>query len=96
LRTGRPATGRVVANGAGRAATRGGSEVIELEHGITVYPAREEKGHWRAVWYEDGERQHCEASSEEKLAARLDIKTGHMQKIVNAASTPGEAPGSGG
>lgn len=132
---------------------RGGGEVIELEYGITVYPAGEEKGRWRAVWYEDGERQQCEASSEEKLAAKLekvterlaadapnmrrpgadlikhylnpdrlpvderwsrkhahtqrrlcerfvapvidavicqDIKTGHRQKIVNAASTPGE------
>jgi hypothetical protein len=118
-----------------------------------VYPAREEKGRWRAVWHEDGQRQQCEASSEEKLAAELDkvtarlaadapnmkrlgadlirhyldpdrlpaderwsrkhahtqrrlcerfaapvidavtcqdIKTSHMQKIVNAASTPGE------
>jgi len=52
-RTGRPATGRVLANGTGRAATRSGSEVIELEHGITVYPAREGKGRWRAVWYGD-------------------------------------------
>ncbi len=127
--------------------------MIELECGITVYPAREEPGRWRAVWYEDGERQQCEAASEDKLAARLekvterleadaphmklrgadliayylspdrlpvqghwsrkhahtqrrlcerfaapvidavvcqDIKTGHMQKIVNAAPTPGE------
>jgi hypothetical protein len=118
-----------------------------------VYPAREEQGRWRAVWYENGERRQCEAASEEKLAARLakvterleadapnmtlrgadliafylspdrlpvqrqwsrkhahtqrrlcerfaapvidaivcqDIKTEHMQKIVNAAPTPGE------
>jgi hypothetical protein len=40
---GRPAPGRVLANGTGRAATRGGGEVIELEYGITVYPARVEK-----------------------------------------------------
>jgi hypothetical protein len=148
-----PGSRWVFANGTGRTGTRGGSEVVELEHGITVYPAREEKGRWRAVWYEDGERQQCEASSEEKLAARPekvterlaadapnmkrpgadlirhcldpdrlpfderwsrkhehtqrrlcerfaapvidavtceDIKTSHMQKIVNAASTPGE------
>jgi len=127
--------------------------VIELECGITVYPAREEQGRWRAVWYENGERQQCEAVSEEKLAAKLekvterleadtphmklrgadliayylspdrlpvqgqwsrkhahtqrrlcerfaapvieavvcqDITTKHMQKIVNAAPTPGE------
>jgi hypothetical protein len=38
---------------------------------ITVYPAREEQGRWRAVWHENGERQQCEAVSEAKLAARL-------------------------
>ncbi len=42
-------------SGNGRAATRGGGEVIELECGITVYPARAEGGRWRAVWYEDGQ-----------------------------------------
>jgi len=149
----RPAVGRVLANGTGRAAARSGGEVIELEYGITVYPARDEHGRWRAVWYEDSQRQQCEAASEEKLAARLekvterlaagapdmkrpgadliahyldpdrlpvdkrwsrkhghtqrrlcerfavpvigsvtcqDITTDHMQKIVNAAPTPGE------
>ena len=149
----RPAPGRVLANGTGRAATRGGGEVVELGYGITVYPDREEKGRWRAVWYEDGKRQQCEAGTEQKLAAKLekvterleadapnmklpgaalirhyldpdrlpagerwsrkhadtqrrlcerfaapvidavtcqDIKTGHTQKIVNAAPTPGE------
>jgi hypothetical protein len=37
-----PHTGRgpVLASGNGRAATRGGGKVIELECGITVYPAR--------------------------------------------------------
>ena len=39
----RPAPGRVLANGTGRAATRGGGEVVELGYGITVYPAREER-----------------------------------------------------
>ncbi len=149
----RPAPGRVLANGTGRTATRGGGEVVELDYGITVYPAREEKGRWRAVWYEDGKRQQCEAGTEQKLAAKLqkvterleadapnmklpgadlirhyldpdrlpvderwsrkhadtqrrlcerfaapvidavtcqDITTGHTQKIVNAAPTPGE------
>jgi hypothetical protein len=39
-RSGRPdARGRD-----GRAAARGGRPVIELENGITVYPAREERG----------------------------------------------------
>jgi hypothetical protein len=143
----------VLAAGTGRAATRGGGEVIELEYGITVYPARSEGGRWRATWHENDERQQCEAATEEKLAAKLekvrvrleadapnmkkpgadliahyldldrlpvgkrwsrkhahtqrrlcerfvvpvitavaceDIKTSHMQKIVNAAPTAGE------
>jgi len=55
--------------------------VIELEFGILVYPPRPEPGQagrtkrparWRAVWYEDGERQQCESVSEEKLAAELE------------------------
>jgi len=66
----RPAAGRVRARGTGRPAVRGGSEVIELEHGITVYPARVERGRWRAVWQEDGKREQCEAPDEERLAAR--------------------------
>ena len=40
----RPAPGQVHASGTGRAATRGGGEVIQLEHGITVYPARSAGG----------------------------------------------------
>ena len=127
--------------------------MIEVAGGISVYPAREEGGRWRAVWREDGQRQQCEAASEDRLAARLeqvserlaadapnmrrpgadliawyldpdrlpvherwsrkhshtqarlcarfaapvigavtcqDIRTGHMQRIVNAAPTAGE------
>ena len=54
----------------GRAATSGDGEVIELECGITVYPARCEGGRWRAVWHEDGQRQQCEAATEDKLTAK--------------------------
>ena len=43
-KAGRTAHGRMLAGGTGRAATRGGGPVIELECGITVYPAREEQG----------------------------------------------------
>ena len=71
-KAGLPAPGRVLGKGTGRAATRGDGEVVELEHGITVYPAREEPSRWRAVWYEDGQRQQCEAASEPKLAAKLE------------------------
>jgi len=64
--------GRARSRGTGRPATRGGGEVIELEHGITVYPARGEHGRWRAVWPESGRREQCEAATEEKLAAKLE------------------------
>ena len=58
----RAARSRVLASGAGRPATRGGGDpVIELEYGITVYPAREGRDRWRAVWYENGKRRQCEA-----------------------------------
>jgi integrase len=76
---GRAKAGRVLANGTGRAATRGSGEVIELEYGITVYPARGEQGRWRAVWHEDGARQQCEAATEQKLAAKLEKVTERLQ-----------------
>ena len=54
-----------------RAATRGdGRVVVELECGVTVYPARVAGGRWRAVWYENGQRRQCEAASEDRLAAQ--------------------------
>jgi hypothetical protein len=56
----------------GRAASRGGGEVIELEFGITVYPAQSVGERWRAVWYESDERQQDEAATEEKLAVKLE------------------------
>jgi hypothetical protein len=78
-KVGRTARCRVLVTGTGRAATRGGGEVLELECGISVYPAREEQGRWRAVWYENGERQQCEAASEEKLAAKLEKVTERLE-----------------
>ena len=75
-RTGRAARGHVFVSGTGRPATRGdGRPVIELECGVTVYPAREEGDRWRAVWYENGERRQPEARTEEKLAVKLEKVT---------------------
>jgi hypothetical protein len=48
-----------------------GRVVVEVEGGITVYPARGAGDRWRAVWYENGQRRQCQAASEERLAARL-------------------------
>ena len=45
--------------------------VVELEGGITVYPARREGERWRAVWYENGRRRQAEAVAEDTLAAKL-------------------------
>ena len=56
-----------------------GRPVIELEHGITVYPARFTGDRWRAVWYEDGQRQQCESVREDKLAAQLDKVTERLR-----------------
>jgi hypothetical protein len=86
-------TGRspVLASGNGRAATRGGGEVIELECGITVYPARSGGGRWRAVWYEAGERQQCEAATEERLAARLEKVKTRLEADAPDMNKPGAA-----
>jgi hypothetical protein len=86
---GRAKVGRVRASGTGRAATRGSGEVIELEYGITVYPAREEHGRWRAVWHENGERQQCEAATEEKLAVRLEKVTDRLAAGAPNMTRPG-------
>jgi len=85
----RPAPGQVLANGTGRTATRGGGEVVELGYGITVYPDREEKGRWRAVWYEDGKRQQCEAGTEQKLAAKLEKVTERLEADAPNMKRPG-------
>ena len=53
--------------------------VIELEYGITVYPARCDGDRWRAVWYENGQRQQCESTKEAKLAAELEKVTERLE-----------------
>ena len=63
--------------------------VIELECGIAVYPARCEGGRWRAVWYEDGQRQQCEAASEERLAVKLEKVTERLEADAPNIRRPG-------
>jgi hypothetical protein len=79
----------VIVGGSGRVATRGGGEVIELEYGITVYPARSEEGRWRAVWYESDERQQCEAATEEKLAVKLEKVRTRLEADAPNMKKPG-------
>ena len=54
-----------------------------------MYPAREEADRWRAVWHEDGERQQCEARSEEKLAAKLAKVTERLAADASNMKRPG-------
>ena len=83
-----PTRPKVLAAGTGRDSARGG-EVIELECGITVYPARSEGGRWRAVWYEAGERQQCEAATPEKLAPKLEKIAERLQADAPNMRQPG-------
>ena len=76
-----------------------GRAVIELEFGILVYPPRPEpeqtgkkiRPRWRAVWYEDGERQQCESVSEEKLAAKLEKVKVRLEADAPNMRRPGAA-----
>ncbi|HET7014603.1 MAG TPA: hypothetical protein VFI65_11875, partial [Streptosporangiaceae bacterium] len=81
--------GRALALASGRPAARGGDDVFELEHGITVYPARRDGGRWRAVWQEDGERQQCESVSKEKLAAKLEKVSERLEADAPNMKRPG-------
>jgi integrase len=65
--------------------------VIELDFGITVYPARFQGDRWRAVWYEDGERQQCQSVQEEKLAAKLEKAKERLQADAPNMKRPGAA-----
>ena len=85
----RRAPGQVRSRGPGRPATRGGGEVIELEHGITVYCARDAGCRWRAVWHEAGRREQCEAATEEKLAAKLEKVRARLKANAPNMRRPG-------
>ena len=71
------------------AAQTGARVVLELECGITVYPAREEGDRWRAVWNENGERRQCEAVTEERLAAKLEKVTERLTADAPNMERPG-------
>ena len=56
-----------------------------------MYPARSEGGRWRAVWHEAGERQQCEASSEEKLGPKLTKVAERLRADAPNMRKPGAA-----
>ena len=63
--------------------------VVEVEGGITVYPARRAGERWRAVWYEGGRRRQCEAVAEDKLAAKLAKVTERLAADAPDLERPG-------
>jgi integrase len=65
--------------------------VIEMDCGITVYPARGERRRWRAAWYENGRRQQCEAVTEDRLAAKLEKAAERLQADAPNLAKPGAA-----
>jgi integrase len=60
-----------------------------LEYGIMVYPARFDGDRWRAVWYEDGERQQCQSVSEDRLAGKLEKVTERLAADAPRMRRPG-------
>jgi integrase len=88
-RTGRTAEPGALLRGGARSATRGDGRVVELECGVTVYPAREPGGRWRAVWQENGVRRQCEAVTEDRLAARLEKVTERLMADAPNLERPG-------
>jgi len=88
-KAGGPARPTVLAAGTGRESVRGGGEVIELECGVSVYPARSAGGRWRAVWYEAGERRQCEAATEAKMAPKLEKVIERLQADAPNMRRPG-------
>jgi hypothetical protein len=65
-----------------------GRVVIELDWGVTVYPARGNGGPV-AVWYENGQRRQYQAVSEDRLAARLETVTERLATGALNLERPG-------
>ena len=82
-RAGKHSHGRV--DGDARESVRSdGRPVIEMDHGITVYPPAEEGEPWRAVFVENGRRRYRQAASESALAEKLAKVTERL--VVEAAN----------
>src|SRR5215469_7733693 len=64
---------RVRLSGDARESVRSdGRTVIEMEHGITVYPPDDPGAPWRAVFTENGRRRYRQAVTEAELAGKLE------------------------
>jgi hypothetical protein len=63
--------------------------VIEMEHGITVYPPEADGEPWRAVFIENGARRFRQAATEAKLARKLE----KIRERLAADASNRERPG---
>jgi integrase len=63
--------------------------VVELEHGIIVYPPEAAGEPWRAVFTENGQRRYRQATTEPKLAAKLARVTERLAARAPNMERPG-------
>jgi integrase len=63
--------------------------VIELDHGVTVYPPQADGERWRAVFVENGQRRYRQAATETELAAKLARVTERLQADAPDMDRPG-------
>jgi hypothetical protein len=94
-RAGRPAQGHPVSGDARPSARDASRVVVELEHGITVYPPEADGDPWRAVFTENGQRRYRQGATEAKLAAKLAAKLEKVRERLAACAPNMELPGSG-
>jgi hypothetical protein len=66
-----------------------GRVVVELDHGVTVYPPGVEGKPWWAVWVENGRRRYRQGATEEKLAAKLEKITERLEADAPEMERPG-------
>jgi hypothetical protein len=83
-------------NGGTRESVRGdGRRVIEMDHGITVYPPAEDGEPWRAVFPENGQRRHRQAGTElgagDWMLTQPRAPTAKLMPNLRAASSPSSA-----
>ena len=64
-------------------------EIIEMRHGITVYPPAADGLPWRAVFTENGRQRYRQAVTEAGLAAKLAKVTERLAAEADNMERPG-------
>jgi Phage integrase family len=73
----------------GREDVVSGRPVVELGHGVTVYPPVREGEPWRATFTEDGRRRYRQAGTEAGLAAKLARVSERLAADAPGMTRPG-------